>query len=72
MAAKFNTFLRKAESIGSWADYAVYCMGECDSTDPALDFAIRELYEANETVHRLANQLALRHDVDFFEGKSTT
>ena len=63
---------RDAEQIGSWADYAVYMMGDVDSGDENLDAAISELYEANERVHRLANQLALRYEVDFMEGKTPT
>lgn len=72
MEVKYDRFLRQAEAIGSWADFAVHCMGECDSGEPTLDEAIRNLYEANEAVHRISNKLALRHDVEFFEGKSTT
>lgn len=67
-ASKLDAVLRKAEEEGGWANYAVYCMGSCDSGSGDLDHAIAQLYEANETVHRIANQLALRYDVDFFEG----
>lgn len=68
VASKLDATLRKAEEEGGWANYAVYCMGSCDSGSDDLNAAIAELYETNEKVHRIANQLALRYDVDFFEG----
>lgn len=60
--------LRAAEEQGSWAAYAVYVLGEASSGNEELDSAIAALYSANETVHRIANKLALRYDLEFFEG----
>lgn len=67
-AHAFDTFLREAEKQGSWAEYAVFCLGQADSPESDLNDAIAELYAANENVHRLANKYALRYEVDFFEG----
>ncbi len=65
---RLDAFLREAEQQGTWADFAVWCMGVADSGESELDDAIAELYYANEVVHRVANKLALRYEVDFFEG----
>jgi hypothetical protein len=62
-----NKTFREAEQVGTWADYAVHTMGDVKSGDDELDLAINRLYTANEDVHRLANKLALRYDVDFME-----
>lgn len=67
-ASKLDALFRDAEGHGTWADYAVYTLGDVDSGDEDLDNAISELYIANEAVHRIANKLALRYDVPFFEG----
>ena len=64
-----DNVLRAAEEQGSWAEYAVYTLGEVHSGDEELDAAIAELYRANEAVHRIANKLSLRYELDFFEGK---
>jgi hypothetical protein len=66
--SKLDAFFREAEMQGTWCDYVVWCMGEADSGFDELDQAIADLYTANETLHRIANKLALHHDVDFFEG----
>lgn len=68
-ASKLDEFFRNAEQHGSWANYAVYCLGNCDSGDDGLDQAIENLYLANERVHFWANKLALRYEVPFFEEK---
>lgn len=68
LASKVDAALRAAEEQGGWANYAVYCLGQADTGDDQLDEYIAALYEANEAVHRRANQLALHYDVDFFEG----
>lgn len=65
---KFAAVLQEAEKQGSWAQYAVWVMGDCDSGDDELDEYIRSLYEANESVHRKANQLSLRYDLPFYGG----
>lgn len=63
---------KEAEAQGTWADYAVYTMGETNSGDEELDNAIAFLYSANENVHRIANKLALRHEIDFMEPSRPT
>lgn len=63
-----NRTLREAELQGSWSAYAVFCLGEANTGDADLDEAIRCLYEANESVHRIANKLALRYELEFFGG----
>lgn len=68
LAHKLNATLREAEQQGGWSSYAVWCLGEADSGDRELDIAITELYTANENVHRLANKLALRYNLDMFNG----
>jgi methyl-accepting chemotaxis protein len=68
IADALNKLLRDAENIGSWAEYAVHVLGDSSSGIEELDTAIAQLYSANENVHRIANKLALRYDVDFFEG----
>lgn len=67
-SVELNALLREAEEQGSLAGYAVFVLGEANSSDEQFNEAIRCLYEANETVHRVANQLALRYDVEFFGG----
>lgn len=67
-SAELNAILREAETQQSWAEYAVFVRGEANSSDEQFNEAIRCLYEANETVHRVANQLAIRYDVEFFGG----
>lgn len=66
-AESIDKVLREAEKQGSWAEYAVYMLGDCGSGVRELDNAVEELYIANETMHRVANKLALKHDLDFFE-----
>lgn len=63
-----DAVLREAEQQGSWAEFAVWCMGESYSGDKDLDKAIEELYAANERVHYIANKLALRYDLEAFGG----
>lgn len=63
-----DTVFRDAEDQGSWSAYAIFCMGEVNSGDKELDKAIEMLYNANEEVYRLANKLALRHNLDPFNG----
>jgi hypothetical protein len=67
--SKVNDTIRAAEKQGSWADYAVYMLGDADTGDEELNVAISDLYRANETVHRIANKLALRYDLEMFEGR---
>lgn len=69
VASKLNRALRDAEAEGSWAEYTVMMLGECDTGDEDLDNALAALYTCNETVHRLANKLALRYDLEMFEGR---
>lgn len=66
-AESVDKVLRDAEKTGSWAEYAVYMLGDCGSGEDELDNAVANLYEANEAMHRVANKLALRYDLDFFE-----
>lgn len=68
VASKLDLTLRQAEEQGGWAAYAVYTLGMPDTGSELLDGAIGRLYEANEEVHRLANKLALRYDLDLFGG----
>jgi hypothetical protein len=68
VAYKINAALRRAEEVGGWADYAVYVLGMADTGSEELDEALERLYEANESVHRIANKLALRYDLDLFGG----
>jgi hypothetical protein len=68
-ASKINTALREAEKQGGWPEYAVYMLGTTDTGDDVLDGLLAQLYDANESVHRRANQLALRYDLDFYEGE---
>lgn len=68
VASKIDATLRSAEEQGSWAQYAVYILGMPDSGDDDLDEAISRLYIANEDVHRIANKLALRYELEFFGG----
>ena len=65
---KLDTVLRDAESNGGWAMYAVHVLGDADSGDDELDKAIASLYHANEDVHKRANKLALRYNLDLFAG----
>lgn len=71
-AESLNKVFREAEQVGTWADYAVHTMGEVNSGDDELDQAIYRLYTANEDVHRIANKLALRHEIDFMESVRPT
>jgi len=64
VAFKINTTLREAETVGSWAEYAVSVLGVANTGDEMLDEYLAELYEANEAVHRRANQLAQHHDLN--------
>lgn len=72
IAESLNKTFREAEQVGTWADFAVQVMGEANTGDDELDHAIYGLYTANEEVHRLANKLALRHEVDFMESVRPT
>lgn len=63
-----NSAFRQAEELGGWADYAVYCLGDSITGIEEFDNAVAELYQANENMHRVANKLALRYDVDLFQG----
>jgi len=72
VAESVNKTLREAEKAGTWADYAVETMGEIKSGDEELDQALYRLYTANEDVHRIANKLALRYELDFMESSRPT
>lgn len=65
----FDDVLREAESWGSWAEYAVWHLGEVNTGEPEFDKLIADLYTINENVHKMANQLALRYDLELFEGR---
>lgn len=67
MAEQLNTFMRNAETVGSLAEMAVFCLGDADTGDEELDKAIESLYRANEHAHRLVNKLALRYDLQMFQ-----
>lgn len=68
LSTKLRIAIVQAQELGGWPNYAVHMLGDCDTGSPELDSALAELYRANETVHRLANQLCLRHGVSLFEG----
>lgn len=65
---KLEDTFNLARSLGGWPQYAVHCMGDADTGDDDLDFALAELYSANENLHRVANKLALRHGLDMVDG----
>lgn len=68
VASKLDKTFREAEEHGTWAAYAVWCLGDADTGDDALDQYLTDLYRANEQVHKRANQLALRYEIEFFNG----
>jgi hypothetical protein len=65
--SKVDAALRAAEKAGTWAEYAVEVMGEPDTGDPEFDDAVMGLYIANEEMHRTANKLALRYELELYE-----
>lgn len=64
---KVDAAIRRAEQLGTWAEYAVEVMGEPETGDQEFDDAVKGLYIANEEMHRTANKLALRYDLELYE-----
>ena len=65
---RIQTCFHEAESQGSWAQYAVYKVGNINSGDAMLDRLLNDLFNANEAAHYRANSLAADLDIEFFDG----
>lgn len=55
----------KVEWEGGWADYAVYCGGDAGTGIEKLDRAVEDLYRAGETMHRIANELRTKYNLEW-------